>query len=48
MSNANLNYCGAVILLRKLVENGYCTKREAQKMASRLFARFGANIIISL
>ena len=30
--NANINYCGVIILLRKLVASGHCTKKEAAEL----------------
>ena len=30
--NANVNFCGVIILLRKLVELGHCTKKEANRI----------------
>ena len=34
--NANVNYCGVIILLRKLVASGHCTKKEAGRIAARI------------
>ncbi len=45
--NVNIDYCGIVNLLRFLVQNGTCTQREARKIASRIAAKIGADIILS-
>ena len=29
--NANVNYCGVIILLRQLVAAGHCTKKEKEQ-----------------
>ena len=42
------NYCGVVILLRKLVASGYCTKKEAGRIAARIAKQTGADIILSI
>ena len=44
----NLDYCGIIMLLRQLVKIGKCTKEEAAKIAARIAAETGANIIFSL
>jgi hypothetical protein len=44
----NLDYCGIVMLLRQLIQNGTVTMREAKKIAARIAAQCGADIIISL
>ena len=46
--NANINYCGVIILLRKLVTSGHCTKKEANRIAARIVKQTGADIILSL
>ena len=46
--NANINYCGVIILLRKLVESGHCTKKEAGRIAARIAKQTGADIILSI
>ena len=46
--NANVNYCGVIILLRKLVESGHCTKKEAGRIAARIAKQTGADIILSI
>jgi hypothetical protein len=45
--NVNLDYCGVVILLRHLVQCGCCTQKEAKKIASRIAAQHGVDIIFS-
>ena len=42
--SVNANYCGTVILLRKLVEGGYCTKNEATRIAALIARQTGVNI----
>ena len=46
--NANINYCGVILLLRKLVESGHCTKKEANRIAARIAKQTGADIILSI
>ena len=45
---ANVNYCGVIILLRKLVESGHCTKKEANRIAARIAKQTGVDIILSI
>lgn len=40
----NVNYCGTILLLRQLVEGGYCTKKEAARIASKIARQMGADI----
>ena len=42
--SVNANYCGTVILLRKLVEGGYCNKNEATSIAALIARQTGVNI----
>lgn len=46
--NVNVNYCGVIILLRKLVASGHCTKKEAGRIAARIAKQTGADIILSI
>ena len=46
--NANVNFCGVIILLRKLVASGHCTKKEANRIAARIAKQTGADIILSI
>ena len=46
--NPNINYYGIVILLRKLRECGIFTEKELRKIAARIAADSGADIMISL
>ena len=46
--NANINYCGVIILLRKMVASGHCTKKEANRIAARIAKQTGADIILSI
>ena len=46
--NPNADYLGIVTLLRGLRERGLVSGSEAKKIAARLKARFGADIIIFL
>ena len=48
IQNADIDYCGIVQLLRHLVVNGICTRREAKKIAARIAAQMGANIFLPL
>ena len=38
------NYCGTVILLRQLVKEGYCTNKEATRIAALIARQTGVNI----
>lgn len=44
--NADIDYCGIVLLLRQLTASGACTKQEAKKIAARIAAQTGAHIIL--
>lgn len=44
----NLDYCGVIILLRQLVRIGKCSDSEATKIATRIAAETGADIIFPL
>ena len=46
--NANVNFCGVIILLRKLVELGHYKKKEANRIAARIAKQTGADIILSI
>lgn len=46
MTSANLDYCGMVNLIKALVEANACTRDEAQKIASRIASRIGADILL--
>ena len=46
--NANVDYCGIIVLLRKLVAEDICTAKEAQKIAARIAVQSGVSIIVSL
>ena len=46
--NANVNFCGVIVLLRKLVASGHCTKKEANRIAARIAKQAGADIILSI
>ena len=46
--HANINYCSVIILLRKLVASGHCTKKEANRIAARIAKQTGADIILSI
>ncbi len=45
--NNNVDYCGIIVLLRHLIQNGNCTEKEAKKIASRIVKQYGINIILS-
>ncbi len=38
------NYCSTIMLLRQLVEAGYCTHKEATRVAARIAKQTGADI----
>ena len=46
--NVNIDYYGVILILRYLVSRETCTKREAEKIAARIAAQYGADLIISL
>lgn len=46
--NVDVDYCGIVQLLRQLVADGICTRREAKKIAARIAVQTGANIFLPL
>ena len=46
--NANVNYCSVIILLRQLAAAGYCTKKEANRIAARIARKTGADLILSI
>ena len=42
--NTNVNDCSVIVLLRQLVEAGYCTQKEATRIAARIARQTGADI----
>ena len=42
--SVNVYYCSTVIMLRQLVEAGYCTKDEATRIAALIARQTGVNI----
>lgn len=48
MNNANVDYCGIIILLRQLVQCGKCTEKEARRIAARIAVQYAVDVIISL
>lgn len=48
IQNANIDFCGIVKLLRYLVAQGHCTKKEAQKLSEHIAAKLGADIILNI
>ena len=46
--NQDINFYGIVILLRKLRENGSFTLKELEKIAARIAADNGVEVMISL
>ena len=42
--SVNANYCGTVLLLRQLVKEGYCTTKEATRIAALIARQTGVNI----
>ena len=43
-----IDYCGVIVLLRKLLACGTFTSQEAEKIAHRVALETGADLIISL
>lgn len=48
MNNANVDYCGIIILLRQLVQCDKCTEKEARRIAARIAVQYAVDVIISL
>lgn len=48
MNNANVDYCGIIILLRQLVQCGKCTEKEAKRIAAHIAVQYAVDVIISL
>ena len=46
--STNVDFCGVIFLLKQLVEAGYCTMKEANRIASRIGEQTGADMILSL
>lgn len=46
MRNVNIDYCGVIRILRQLVAKEICTEKEARRIADRIAAQYGADIII--
>ena len=46
--DANIDYCGIVMLLRRMIHSNLCTEAEAKRIAARIAVQYGANIIISI
>lgn len=46
-SNANVDYCGVLNLLRCMIKRGVCTQEETQKIAARVQVRLGADVLRS-
>lgn len=44
--NVNIDYCGIITLLKKLVQIGKCTEKEAKKIAGYLSVQDGVEIIL--
>ena len=42
--SAIANYCSTVILLRQLVKGGYCTNKEATRIAALIARQTGVDI----
>ena len=47
-AEANIDYCGIIMILRQLIRNELCTIEEAKKIAARISVQIGADIIISV
>jgi len=48
MKNEDVDFCGVLNLLRQLIKDGKCSKQEAQKIAVRIAAQTGVDLIFSL
>ena len=48
MKNEDGDFCGVLNLLRQLIKDGKCSKQEAQKIAVRIAAQTGVDLIFSL
>ena len=46
--NVNVDQCGIVLILRKLVEKGLITAKDAKSIAGAIATESGANIILSV
>lgn len=46
--NTRIDYCGVITLLRVLLSSGTFTRQEIEKIARRVAAESGADLIISL
>ena len=44
----NINFYGIILMLRKLRDNGLFTEKELKKVAARIAAESGTELIISL
>ena len=44
----NINFYGIILMLRKLRDNEFFTEKELRKVAARIAAESGAELIISL
>ncbi|MDY5509130.1 MULTISPECIES: hypothetical protein [Oscillospiraceae] len=44
----NINYYGIILLLRQLLESGSFSEKELRRVAARIAADSGADIMISL
>ena len=42
--SAIANYCGTILLLRQLVREGYCTKKDATRIAALIAGQAGVDI----
>ena len=46
--NTRIDYCGVITLLRFLLSSGTFSRQEIEKIARRVAAESGADLIISL
>ncbi len=46
--NTRIDYCGVIVLLRSLMEQGLFKRNEVEKIARRIAAETRADLIISL
>ena len=48
MKNENIDLCGLLNIQLQLIKDGTCSKQEAQKIAVRIAAQTGVDLIFSL
>lgn len=43
-----VDYCGIIHLLRCLIRDGKCSRSEGKRIAERIAAEYGVNIVLPL